>query len=85
MNYSQAKARQTELYQAEKEAGDRLKAIPGVGSGPMGLTPDSVKASPEYRKAKADYDLAFANLRSFNSWFTRTFKKEIRQERRDRS
>jgi len=42
-----------------------LKAI--SGGGPMGLTPDNVKTSPEYRAAKRAYDTAFSRLRTFNS------------------
>jgi hypothetical protein len=33
---------------------------------PNGLTPDSVKALPEYRSAKDARDKAFAALRAFN-------------------
>lgn len=33
---------------------------------PNGLTPDHIKFSPEYRKAKADVDAAFAALRTHN-------------------
>ena len=43
-----------------------LGTVAGLGSGPLGLTPDSVKQSPEYREAKANYDEAFARLRWFN-------------------
>lgn len=33
----------------------------------MGMTPDSIKASPEFKNAKLAFDLAFAALRGFNS------------------
>jgi len=33
----------------------------------MGITPDSVKVSPEFKTAKAAFDRAFAQLRNFNS------------------
>lgn len=33
----------------------------------MGLTPDYVKAIPEYKRLKAEYDAAFRKLREFNS------------------
>ena len=51
-------------YQAAAKA---LKAIDGVGSGNMGLTPDSVKSSPEYRLAKGRLDRAFQDLRRVNA------------------
>lgn len=47
-----------------KAAGLALKAFP---KGPMGLTPDSVKATLEYKSAKNRYDKAFAALRAFNA------------------
>jgi len=49
-----------EMYKASKA----LKAFP---RGPMGMTPDAVKFSPEYRAAKAAYQKAFEAVRSFNS------------------
>lgn len=36
-----------------------LQLIPGVSSGPFGTTPDHIKASPEYKKAKSEYESAF--------------------------
>ena len=33
----------------------------------LGTTPDSVKASPEFKAAKKAFELAFAALRGFNS------------------
>lgn len=50
----------------QRAASADLQAIPGIGSGPMGLTPDAVKASPAYRAARARYDAATARLRKLN-------------------
>lgn len=50
--------------------------------GPMGLTPDHIKASPEYKADKLNCTIAFNALRSFNKSFVKVFKKEIRAERR---
>lgn len=52
---------------AEGEYYSASAAMGRFPRGPMGLTPDDVKASPEWRKAKARYDRAFANLRAFNA------------------
>ena len=54
-------ALEAEMY----AAGRALNAISGAG--PMGLTPDSVKASPEWKAKRASYDRAFAALRAFNT------------------
>ena len=53
-----------ELWDVYKRAGAALKAFP---KGRFGLTPDAVKASPEWQAAKRNLDQAFANLRAFNS------------------
>lgn len=84
MEYRNAKARQAQLEQAVKAAELALSAIPGVGCGPFGLTPDKVKVTPEYQAAKAAFDSAFARLRDFNASFVRTFARELRDERRAR-
>lgn len=61
-----------------------LKAITSVGSGPFGLTPDSVKLMPQYRIAKAHVDKTFAELRAFNQTYVKRFKKELAAERKAR-
>src|SRR4051812_48645006 len=63
-------------------ASKTLKAIPEVGSGPMGLTPDHVRLRPEYRAAKQAYEMVWAELRAFNAVFVKQFKKEIAGERK---
>lgn len=61
---SEAAFTKEQLWDDCKAAGAALKAFP---RGRMGLTPDAVKATPEWRAAKQAYDRAFAALRSFNS------------------
>jgi hypothetical protein len=82
MSFEAAKAKQAELYQITDKASAALNEFAKYGSGPMGLTPDHVKAMPEWIKAKRDFDLAFAQLRAFNGWFNKMYKKEIKAERR---
>ena len=53
-----------------------LQSIPGVSSGPFGTTPDTIKASPEYKKAKAEYESAFRGLRAINTVLNSEFKKQ---------
>ena len=64
-----------------KEASTKLKSIPGVGKGKLGLTPDSVKQCPEYQQARRDYENAHNALRKYNSWYVKMFKKELRETR----
>lgn len=58
-------------------------AIPGIGSGPMGLTPDSVKFSPEYRRAAGEYRAAHGALRELNRHNVKRFKSELARERQE--
>ncbi len=56
-----------------------MKSFP---RGPMGLTPDDVKASDTYKAAKKSFDIAFADLRSFNTIYVKKYKKELAAERK---
>ncbi len=64
-----------------RAASARLNAIPGIGSGPMGLTPDSVKQSAEYREARATYDDLHKLLGRLNARNVKRFAPELRAER----
>ena len=81
MTYPEAKAIAEALWADVKSTGAILQGFP---KGRMGLTPDDVKASAEFQAAKRAYDVAFKRLRDFNGVFTKTFKAEIRAERREK-
>lgn len=78
MSWEEAKA-QSDAINAEVDAASA--ALDVFPKGAMNLTPDDVKASPDYRAAKARYDKAFAKLRAFNASFVKKYKKELRAER----
>lgn len=59
-------------------------SIPGIGSGIMGLTPDSVKQSPEYRQAAAECKAAHKALGELNGRNVKRFKAELARERQER-
>jgi hypothetical protein len=63
------KAAYDALDAEHKAAGAALRAIPGVGSGSTGLTPDHIKNSSEYKTARGRADRAFQAVRNFNSQF----------------
>jgi len=84
LTFQEAKALQARLYAAAKDASAQLNAVPGVGSGPMGLTPDRVKFSQPYLQAHSAYHRAAADVRAFNAKFTKHFARELREERRNR-
>lgn len=82
--FEQAKTKRDHLESVVKHAESALKAIPGVSSGLMGLTPENVRLSTAYRVAKGDFNKAFAALRAFNGEFVNAFKGELANERKER-
>lgn len=84
MNFQEAKAYKTQLESLLDFADKRLKAFDSYGKSAMGLTPDSVRAMPEWKEAKETFDIAFQNLRNFNAKYTKAFKKEIQEERKNK-
>jgi hypothetical protein len=81
MTFAEAKATASAIEIEIRATEVALDAFP---VGPMGLTPDAVKVSPEFRAAKKAFDAAFAKLRAFNGYYVKTFAKELREDRRIR-
>ncbi|PTR08655.1 MULTISPECIES: hypothetical protein [unclassified Novosphingobium] len=67
-----------------RDAAARLAAIPGTGSGLFGLTPDHVKATPQWRAAHFAYWQAHTGLADLNRRNVKRFKRELAQEQRER-
>lgn len=86
--YSQAfliyRAARDLLERNHREASARLNAIPGIGSGIMGLTPSHVKASPEFQEAHGVYMQAHKALAELNRINVPRFKRELARERNER-
>lgn len=82
--FETAKQSKIVLENALDVADKNLKAFDQYGKSAMGLTPDSVKAMPEWQEAKKAFDKAFTELRNYNGWFMKTFKKEIKEERKNK-
>ena len=76
--FAEAKAVRDALDSEVTRTGNVLNTFP---KGPMGLPPDAVAFSPEYRDATRQFDIAFAKLRDFNSTYVKTFAKELREDR----
>ena len=81
-SYEIAKEVKASLEATLDSANNALRAIPGISSGAMGLTPDSVKASAAYRDASARYHAAHMALRAFNTWFLKNHGAQYRTEMR---
>lgn len=81
MTYLEAQTHKKALEDAIDVASKAIQHFPRL---PNGLIPDEVKFSPEFQKAKLAFDRAFSDLRKFNQWFVRTFKREETLRRRER-
>lgn len=79
-DYELDRAYKATLEASVKEHSTALQKFP---KGAMGLTPDSVKKSPQWLRAKKEYDKAFIALRCFNSIFVKKYKKEMAMERKE--
>jgi hypothetical protein len=80
MEFAIYKAAVAQLDAEAKAASEKMKAL-GGGTGPMGLTPDHIKFSPEYRIAYATSQQAHQKLRSLNQTYVKKFANELRAER----
>jgi hypothetical protein len=61
-----------------KIASDFLNLFP---RGPLGLTPDDVKKTQEWKAARAQYDDAAHGLKIVNAYLVRHYRKELRDAR----
>ena len=52
--------------------------------GDMGLTPDHIKATPQWQADKRACETSMRNLREFNCIMLRKYKKEYRQHVKER-
>jgi hypothetical protein len=78
MTFPQALMMSKGLNQDCDIANELLQTFP---KGEFGLTPDDVKSSVEFKTAKFAYDVSFQNLRNFNQYYTKKFKRELTQMR----
>lgn len=60
-----AKQSKKALEVALDSACDALKAFDSYGKTDMGMTPDHVKAMPEWREVKREFDAAFSEPQKF--------------------
>ena len=63
------------------ECTKRLKEIKGSESGPMGLTPNHIKFSPEYQESLKAYNRVHNSIRQLNSLVPKEYLKRRATER----
>lgn len=78
MSYSEAKALRDKIVSASRAAAAALASYPKSA---MGLTPDDVKESAQWKADKLAFELAFADECRINAFMVRNFKAEMRAER----
>lgn len=70
-----------ERNKIEEELSAANSALIKYPRGLMGLTPDAIRATPEWQHEKRHAEAAFKKLQRFNISFLKTYKKEIQSER----
>lgn len=73
MEYEQYRGLKEALQLEVSQTSKAMRAFP---RGPMGLTPDDVRASAEYQDARRKSDTAFERLRKFNGTYVKQFKRQ---------
>lgn len=68
-----------ELDKMQRVSADKLKKFP---RGSTGLTPDSVKKDPKFKKAKAESEKIFSAVRQHNSRASKDWLRMARDRRR---
>ena len=58
-------------------ASEAIRTFPRLANG---LTPDSVRATTEYKSVKSQLDCAFSKVRAFNGKYVKHFSKEIKAD-----
>lgn len=69
------KGMKTQLNEINQAHSDKLNEFNQYRN-EMGLVPDYIRNSPEYQKAKNEYNQSFQQLRNFNGWFVKEFRKK---------
>lgn len=81
MDYNEAKLKKEELERTVDELSDELNVFNIYENG-MGLLPESIRESEEYRESKGKYDTVFKILQEYNQWFLKEYKKEYLADRK---
>jgi hypothetical protein len=78
LGFETARQLADKLWESGRETADAMNAfLAQFPRGPMNLTPDFVKAMPEYQALRAAGENSHRALRDFNAVYTVVFKKEI--------
>jgi hypothetical protein len=80
-DYAACKAEYERLCAINDAHGKTWRDIPGVGSGPMGLTPEHIRTSAAYQSARANFEASKLECGKFATPYLKRFKREIAADR----
>jgi hypothetical protein len=66
-----------------KKWSNEIRKLKGTNSDNMGLAPDKVRFSPEYKQAKKCYSVFFNGIRKLNGMVPKSYLKRAAIERRN--
>lgn len=75
MNFEEAKIKKQELNSINEEHSRKLQQFE---SNSLGLVSDEIRETEEWKQAKQDFNNSFSELRAFNAWFVKEFRKKKR-------
>lgn len=81
MTFQEATAIQQRIERDLESIQSKLDAFPRKE---MGLVPDEIRSSDEYRSAKEEWGKAWNQYRVFNGWYTKAFKSQLQEQRRQK-
>jgi hypothetical protein len=79
MNYAAARQIKENLDKQNEELGAKLRAYP---SGPMGLTPDAIKATDAWKADYRAFHISLRHLQRYNREFMKLYGKQYRADMR---
>lgn len=81
MTFEQAKEKRDALESVIAKTEAVMREFP---TGPMGLTPDWVRADPTWKVRKRAFDFLVRQLQQHNIFMVKTFKAELAAERQEK-
>lgn len=73
MTFEEANIKKQEINSINEE---HSKVLQQFETNNLGLVTDDIRATQEWKQAKRDFEHSFAELRKFNAWFVKEFRKK---------
>ena len=76
MNYEEANVRKQELNEKVDGLSKKLNDLLKDHKASNGFISNEITSRPEIKAVQKEYDLAFSELRTFNKWFIKNYRKQ---------